>query len=83
MVARNNNILTERKISAWVLGFFCFVFKISALTIINILRTTKADSVVQLHGLRWVKSMAPKHRVFEQCHPAFLADKATGGDSMV
>lgn len=54
----------ERRKSQLGFGGFCFVFKISALTIINILGTTKADSVLQLRCLSWVKSQATGHRVF-------------------
>lgn len=54
----------ERRKSQLGFGGFCFVFKISALTIINILGTTKADSVLQLRCLSWVKFQATEHRVF-------------------
>lgn len=65
MIARNNTYAhKEKKIPAWVLGLFCFVFKISALTIINILRRAKTDSVLQAHCQRWVKPHTMEHWMF-------------------
>lgn len=53
---------SQLRISVGFVCLFFFVFRISVLTVITILRTTRTCPILQLHDVRWVKSQTTKHK---------------------